>query len=74
MALYDEAVKLAKSYVGPVGQQFIDRQLSAHLNVKPADLNPMSLPELSKWCFFSGRLLIGDKQAEEFKTKVMALK
>jgi hypothetical protein len=74
MAIYDEAVKLAMSYIGPMGQKFIDRQLEFHLKIGAAQLTADKLPELSKWCLTSGQLLVGDKQAAEFGDKVKALK
>jgi hypothetical protein len=74
MALYDEAVKLALNYIGPMGQRFIDRQLEFHLKVGPAALTADHLPELAKWCVNSGQLLVGDKQAAEFGDKIKVLK
>ncbi|MHB8104175.1 MAG: hypothetical protein ACYDG5_01355 [Dehalococcoidales bacterium] len=73
MALYEDVVTIAKSYIGPAAQQFLDRQLATHLNVKSADLAAANLAELSKWCFTSGRLIIDEKQATEFSDKVKAL-
>jgi hypothetical protein len=73
MALYDEAVAVAKGYIGPAGQQFIDRQLTSHLNLKPTDLTASNLADLAKWCFASGRLVIDENQATEFSEKVKSL-
>jgi hypothetical protein len=73
MALYDEAVTIAKAYIGPVGQQFLDRQLTTHLNLKPAELSSANIPDLSKWCLASGRLVIDVKQATEFSEKIKML-
>jgi hypothetical protein len=73
MALYDDVVTIAKTYIGPAGQQFIDRQLTTHLNLKPTDLTGANLADLSKWCFTSGRLIIDSNQATEFSDKVKAL-
>jgi hypothetical protein len=73
MALYDEAVTIAKGYIGPAGQQFLDRQLSTHLNIKPGDLAASNLGDLGKWCFTSGRLIIDEKQATEFSDKIKTL-
>jgi hypothetical protein len=74
MAIYDEAVKLAMNYIGPMGQKFIDRQLEFHLKIGPAELTADKLVDLSKWCSTSGGLLIGDKQAAEFGDKIKVLK
>jgi len=73
MALYDDAVNIAKGYIGPAGQQFIDRQITTHLKLNPADLNRSNLIELSRWCFTSGRLIIDAEQAKEFQEKINAL-
>ena len=73
MALYDNTVTIAKEYIGPAGQQFIDRQLTTHLNLTPADLNSSNLIELSKWCFTSGRLIIDSEQAKEFQERIVSL-
>lgn len=74
MALYENAVALANHYIGPAGQRFIDRQITTHLNIKTAELNTSHLPELSKWCYSSGKLVIDEKLAGEFRDAVVALK
>jgi hypothetical protein len=73
MSLYDDVVTIAKEYIGPAGQKFIDRQLESHLNLKPADLNKTNLFELSKWCFASGRLIIDAEEARSFQGRINAL-
>jgi hypothetical protein len=73
VSLYDDAVTIAKGYIGPVGQQFLDRQLTSHLNIKPTDLASGHLGELAKWCFASGKLVIDPNQATEFSDKIKAL-
>jgi hypothetical protein len=73
MSLYDDAVAIAKGYIGPVGQQFLDRQLSSHLNIKPTDLASPHIADLAKWCFTSGKLVIDANQATEFSDKIKAL-
>ncbi|MBN1161641.1 MAG: hypothetical protein JXA17_06830 [Dehalococcoidales bacterium] len=73
MSLYDDVVTIAKEYIGPAGQKFIDRQLESHLNLSPAELNKASLFELSKWCFASGRLIIDAEEARSFQGRVNAL-
>jgi hypothetical protein len=74
MALYDDAVKLATGFIGPMGQKFIDRQLATHLSIGPAQLTHDKLAELSKWCLASARLVIDEKQATTFSEKILALK
>ena len=73
MALYDDVVKIAKEYVGPAGQKFVDRQISGHLGVSPSEINSENMAELAKWCLSSGKMLIGDDKAKEFSEKVKAL-
>ena len=73
MSLYDDVVTIAKEYIGPAGQKFIDRQLESHLKIAPADLNQNNLFELSKWCFTSGRLIIDAEEAKTFQGRVNAL-
>ena len=73
MAIYDDAVKLAKEYIGPAGQKFIDRQISSHLSIDPAQLAAGNMEELAKWCLSSGKMLIGDDKAAEFSDKIKAL-
>ena len=73
MTLYDNAVTIAKEYIGPAGQQFLDRQLTTHLDLNPAELTDTNLAELSKWCFTSGRLIIDSELAKEFQDKILAL-
>jgi hypothetical protein len=73
MSLYDDVVTIAKEYIGPAGQKFIDRQLESHLNITPTELDSSNLFELSKWCFASGRLIIDPEEAKSFQGKVNAL-
>jgi hypothetical protein len=73
MALYDDVVTIAKEYIGPAGQKFIDRQMESHLNLTPAELNKTNLFELSKWCFASGRLIIDAEEARSFQGRINAL-
>jgi len=74
VALYENAVSMARGYLGPAAQKFIDRQISTHLNIKGTDLAPQHLEELARWCYTSGKLVIDDGKAKEFADKVKALK
>ncbi len=73
MPLYDDVVKIAKDYIGPAGQKFTDRQISSHLGLSPSAISNKNMEELAKWCFISGKMLIGDDKAKEFSEKVKAL-
>ena len=74
MALYDDVVNVAKQYLGPAAQKFVDRQIKGHLAVDKSQLGPEHLEELAKWCYTSGKLLMDDAKAQEFSQKVKALK
>jgi hypothetical protein len=73
MALYEKTVELSKKYLGPAGQQFLDRQIKSHLSMEPQQIAAGNLAELSKWCFISGKLIIDEKQAAEFSEKIKTL-
>ncbi len=74
MALYDDVVNLAKTYMGPASQKFVDRQISGHLNITDGtQLTAGHLDVLAKWCYTSGKLLMDDAKAQELSSKVKAL-
>lgn len=74
MALYDDVVNIAKQYLGPAAQKFVDRQISGHLSVDKSQLTAAHMEELAKWCYTSGKLLMDDAKAQEFSRKIKALK
>ncbi|NQT74559.1 MAG: hypothetical protein HQ553_17620 [Chloroflexi bacterium] len=75
MALYDNVVELAKTYMGPAAKKFVDRQISGHLDIGDGSrLGASHVDELAKWCFTSGKLLMDEAKAQEFSDKVKALK
>lgn len=74
MGLYDDVVNLAKTYMGPAAQKFVDRQIKGHLEVDKAQLDSSHLEELAKWCYTSGKLLMDEGKAQDFSQKVKALK
>ena len=76
MALYDDVVGLAKTYMGPAAKKFVDRQISGHLDgiADGSQLAAGHLDELAKWCFTSGKLLMDEAKAQEFSDKVKGLK
>lgn len=75
MALYDDVVGLAKTYMGPAAKKFVDRQISGHLDgvSDGSELAKNHLDELSKWCYTSGKLLMDDAKAQEFSNKVKTM-
>ena len=74
MALYNEVIELARPYLGPAAEKFVNRQITAHLSVKADQLAGKDLEELSKWCFNSGKLVMAEPKAQEFSQKVKSLK
>lgn len=74
MGLYDDVVNLAKTYMGPAAQKFVDRQIKGHLAVDKSQLERDHLDELARWCYTSGKLLMDEGKAQEFSQKVKALR
>jgi len=74
MGLYDGVLGVAKLYMGPAAVQFVNRQLSTHLNTTAENLTPQHLDELAKWCFVCSKLVMDEAKAREFSEKVKALK
>jgi hypothetical protein len=72
VSLYDEAIYVAKSYLGPAADRFMTRQLSA-LNIEPGLLGPQHLEALGGRCYTSGKLLMDDAKAKEFENRVKGL-
>lgn len=73
MALYDDAVNLAKPYVGPAAGKLIDRQLKK-MAVDKDSLDAGKIDELAKCCYDAGKLLMDESEAKELSEKVKALK
>jgi hypothetical protein len=74
VALYDDAVKVAKDFVGPAGELFIQRQIATHLKLaKPRDLAPKDITQLALWCKVSFALLANDARAEAFRQRILSL-
>ena len=73
MALSDSAIEVAKQYMGPAAEKFMNRQMKEHLGIEPANLTADKLSELATWCISSGKLVMGEEKAKEFADKVKAL-
>ena len=73
MALFDSALEVAKQYMGPAAEKFMNRQIKEHLGIEPANLTADKLPELATWCISSGKLVMGEDKAKEFAGKIKAL-
>ncbi len=74
MALYDNLLEVARPYLGPAAEKFVQRQITTHLCVSPKQLTGQNLEELSKWCLISGKLVMAEAKAQEFSQKVKSLK
>lgn len=60
--LYSRAVEVTEEYLGPAGERFLRRQIEAHLNIKPEDLQQGNLPKLIKWSSIAFALLTNDQE------------
>ena len=74
MTLYDDVLNVAKDYMGPTAERFVNRQLNRYLDIEPHQLTEQHLKELAKWCCTSGKLVMRDKWAQEFSSKIEALR
>lgn len=74
MSLYDDVVKIAKLYLGPAAERFVNRQISGHLNKTAAELSAADLEDLARWCYVSGRLVMTEERAKEFGEAVRKIK
>jgi len=74
VSLRDDVVKIAKLYLGPAAERFVDRQISGHLNKTASELTTGDLEELGRWCYVSGRLVMPEERAKEFGEAVRVIK
>ena len=73
MALYDEVIDVARSYLGPAAPKFVNRQIRAHLEIDGSQLTYNDLDELAEWCYTSSKVLMDEMKAKEFSDQVRAL-
>ena len=73
MSLYDEIANLSKPYLGPAAGQFIARQCTVYLNIKPENLGKPHLRELAKWVETSGARLMDSAKATDLAWKIAKL-
>ena len=73
MALYDDALNVARHYLGPAAEKFMTRQIERVPDAETQNLGRQHLDELARWCFSSGKLIMGDSKAKDFSEKVQAL-
>ena len=74
MSIYQQALAIARFYMGPAGQTFLQRQITRHLALPSCeDLKPPQLAELGKRCELSAALVMDAAKAAEFSKKIVGL-
>jgi hypothetical protein len=72
--LYSQVVEVTQDFLGPASEQFITRQIEAHLKKKPEDLKTEDLEELAKWIKVAIALLTEDgATVESYTASIMDL-
>jgi hypothetical protein len=75
VSLHNSVIGVAKLYLGPAAERFVNRQITGHLNkAVSSELAAGDLEELAKWCYLSGRLVMPEERAKEFGEAVRKLK
>jgi len=74
VALYEEVVDLARTYMGPAAKKFIDRQIRVHLEIEGSDLTYSDIEELADWCYTSSKILMNDFKAREFSNAIKSIR
>jgi hypothetical protein len=70
---YLKTLEIARQYLGPSAERFINRQIEQHLGNKPENIGKQDLPELARWIKVSAALLTDQKIAADFAAKVSAI-
>jgi hypothetical protein len=72
--LYSKAVQVTEEYLGPAGERFLRRQIEAHLNIKPENLQEKNLSKLINWSSIAFALLTNnEKDIAAFTNDLKAL-
>lgn len=72
--LYVSIVKVIEYYLGPAAPRFVDRQILAHLNKAPHEVEPGDLEQLTEWVRVSLALLTDDRETvDECARKLIQL-
>lgn len=72
--IYNDAVEVAKEFLGPAAERFMERQIRFHLEKDPEKLEKSDLSDLAKWVKTSASLITDDKSSvEQFAQKISAL-
>ena len=67
---YNRVFKICEVYFGKYTRNFLNRQISSHLNKTPQTIGISDRPELAKWIKISASLLLDDTRATELTDKV----
>lgn len=73
MSLYDDAVGVARMYMGPAAHRFMSRQVTVHLGLQEAQLDARHMDELAQFCYQSSKLFMSDDKARQFGEKIKLL-
>ena len=73
MSIYDDAVEVAKIYMGPAAQRFMSRQVTVHLGVQEGKLEPKHMEELAALCYKGSKMFMPDDKARQFGEKIKLL-
>ena len=72
--LYQRALQIAGTYLGPASERFLGRQITENLHKDPEALSRTDIPELAKWVYSSiGPSVADPKIADEFRHELLAL-
>ncbi len=71
---YSRVYKECEVFFSQNTEQFLNRQISAHLGKTPQTIVYADKQELAKWIHISGSLFLNNVQIKELADRVMALK
>jgi hypothetical protein len=72
--LYQRAIEVASTYLGPASERFLKRQITQHLEKDPEALSSNDIPELAKWVHVSvGPSVADPKVADSFRQELLGL-
>lgn len=63
--LYQEAVRVTYTYLGPAAERFIDRQIKNHLDKEPTQLTASDITKLIDWIRIAVSFLTEDSDLIE---------
>jgi hypothetical protein len=73
-SVYQQAVHITDSYLGPAAERFVDRQVRSHLHKEPEDITEKDLENLIHWFRLAVSVLTDDNRiVEEYITQLEVL-